>query len=269
MWRFWAALTFYTTLPLGRSGNLDFSGIAAWLPAVGLVIGGILCLIGMSLWAFPAPVRAALLLAVWVLLTGGLHLDGVADTADGLAINIHKDGREEPQEIIHESKAELGAKGSCRRLEVMQDSHTGAYGVMALILLLLLKFAALSSLQAWPVLLLAPAWGRWGQLLAIAFYPYLRQQGSGRFLKESTSFPTALWSGTALLLGLTLGLAWARILNWQVALVWTMGVAIGAIGVGYWIHRQLGGHTGDTYGATVEWTEAIALLWGSLFWSGS
>jgi adenosylcobinamide-GDP ribazoletransferase len=266
--RFWAALTFYTTLPLGRSENLEFTGIAAWLPAVGIVVGGILCLIGMPLRAFPDPVRAALLVAVWVLLTGGLHLDGVADTADGLAINIHKEHRKESQEIIHESKAEPGAKGSRRRLEVMQDSHTGAYGVMALILLLLLKFAALSSLRAWPLLLLVPAWGRWGQLLAIVLYPYLRQQGSGRFLKESTSFPTALWPGTALLLSLTMGLAWAGILDWQVALIWTMGAATGAVGVGYWINRQLGGHTGDTYGATLEWAEAIALLWGSLFWSG-
>ncbi|MCF2971978.1 adenosylcobinamide-GDP ribazoletransferase [Synechococcus sp. Nb3U1] len=261
MRRFWAALTFYTTLPLGRSENLEFTGIAAWLPAVGLVIGGILCLIGIPLRVFPDPVRAALLLAVWVLLTGGLHLDGVADTADGLAINIH-------QETLP-SEAEPGVQGSRRRLEVMQDSHTGAYGVMALILLLLLKFAALTHLRVGPWLLLVPAWGRWGQLLAVALYPYLRQQGSGRFLKESTPFPAALWPGTALLLGLTAGLAWAGILNGQLVWLWTMGAATGAVGVGYWINRQLGGHTGDTYGATLEWSEAIALLWGSLFWSGS
>ncbi|MEN9202056.1 MAG: adenosylcobinamide-GDP ribazoletransferase [Thermostichus sp. DG_1_6_bins_120] len=259
---FWAALTFYTTLPLGRSENLEFTGIAAWLPAVGLVIGGILCLMGRLLQAFPDPVRAALLLAVWVLLTGGLHLDGVADTADGLAINIHKDA-------CPESDIETGAKGSRRRLEVMQDSHTGAYGVMALVLLLLLKFAALIPLSSWPLLLLVPAWGRWGQLLAIALYPYLRQQGSGRFLKESTPFPAALWPGTVLLLSLTVGLVWTGILDGTFAWLWTMGVATGAAGVGYWIHRQLGGHTGDTYGATLEWSEAIALLWGSLFGSRS
>ncbi|MFQ3614488.1 MAG: adenosylcobinamide-GDP ribazoletransferase [Cyanobacteriota bacterium] len=266
MRRFWAALTFYTTLPLGRSENLEFTGIAAWLPAVGLVIGGILCLIGIPLRAFPDSVRAAVLLAVWVLLTGGLHLDGVADTADGLAINIHKESH---KGVTQGSETEPGARGSRRRLEVMQDSHTGAYGVMALILLLLLKFAALTHLRVWPLLLLVPAWGRWGQLLAIALYPYLRQQGSGRFLKESTPFPAALWPGTALLLGLTVGLAWAGILDGQLAGIWTMGAATGAVGVGYWINRQLGGHTGDTYGATLEWSEAIALLWGSLFGSGS
>jgi cobalamin synthase len=118
----------------------------------------------------------------------GLHLDGVADTADGLAANLH-------------TSSEQSASNS-HRLQVMSDSHTGAYGVLALGLVLLLKFAALSSLQVWPLLLLVPAWGRWGQLLAIALYPYLREQGSARFLKDSTSLPGSLWPGT-LLLGVT------------------------------------------------------------------
>ncbi|MEN9221327.1 MAG: adenosylcobinamide-GDP ribazoletransferase [Thermostichus sp. BF3_bins_97] len=260
MRRFWAALTFYTALPLGWVGELQFEGIAAWLPGVGLLMGGILSLGGILLRGFPDLVRAALLLTLWVVLTGGLHLDGVADTADGLAINVHKGDPEQS------TKDGLGLPGS-RRLQVMSDSHTGAYGVLALVLLLLLKFAALSSVQAWPLLLLVPAWGRWGQLLAIALYPYLREQGSGRFLKESTVFPGSLWPGTALLLGVSLGVGWSGLLAWRPLLIWTLGSALGAFGVGYWIYRQLGGHTGDTYGATVEWSEAIALLWGSLIWS--
>jgi adenosylcobinamide-GDP ribazoletransferase len=74
--RFWAALTFYTALPLGRAEDLQFEGIAAWLPAVGLFLGGILFLASLLLQVFPAGVRAALLVALWVVLTGGLHLDG-------------------------------------------------------------------------------------------------------------------------------------------------------------------------------------------------
>jgi adenosylcobinamide-GDP ribazoletransferase len=138
--RFWAALTFYTALPLGRAADLQFEGIAAWLPAVGLCLGGILFLASLLLQVFPAGVRAALLVALWVVLTGGLHLDGVADTADGLAANLH-------------TSPEQSASNS-HRLQVMSDSHTGAYGVLALGLVLLLKFAALSSLQVWPLLLL-------------------------------------------------------------------------------------------------------------------
>ncbi|MFT0786693.1 adenosylcobinamide-GDP ribazoletransferase [Synechococcus sp. H55.10] len=258
MRRLWAALTFYTALPLGRAGGLSFEGIAAWLPVVGLLLGGILSLAALLLQMFPNAVRAALLVALWALLTGGLHLDGVADTADGLAINVHK----HPQAGDPQPSARH-LEGS-RRLQVMSDSHTGAYGVLALLLLLLLKFAALSSLQVWPLLLLVPAWGRWGQLLAIALYPYLRQQGSARFLKDSTALPGSLWPGTLLLLAITGGLGWAGLLAWQPLLLWTLGSALGALAVGYWIYRQLGGHTGDTYGATVEWSEAIALLWGSL-----
>ncbi len=250
MRRFWAALTFYTALPLGRAEDLQFEGIAAWLPAVGLFLGGILFLASLLLQVFPAGVRAALLVALWVVLTGGLHLDGVADTADGLAANLH-------------TSSEQSASNS-HRLQVMSDSHTGAYGVLALGLVLLLKFAALSSLQVWPLLLLVPAWGRWGQLLAIALYPYLREQGSARFLKDSTSLPGSLWPGTLLLGVTTAGFGGSGILAWGPLLLWTLGAALGALAVGHWIYRQLGGHTGDTYGATVEWSEAIALLWGSL-----
>ncbi|WP_414407242.1 adenosylcobinamide-GDP ribazoletransferase, partial [Synechococcus sp. R55.7] len=263
MRRFWAALTFYTALPLGWVGDLPFEGIAAWLPGVGVLLGGILSLAGILLQIFPNPVRAALLLALWVLLTGGLHLDGVADTADGLAINVHKNPYKGDPERSTEDGQKSDLQGSRRRLQVMSDSHTGAYGVLALVLLLLLKFAALSSVRAWPLLLLVPAWGRWGQLLAIALYPYLREQGSARFLKDSTSLPGSLWPGTLLVLAITGGLGWAGILAWPPLLLWTLGSALGAWAVGYWIYRQLGGHTGDTYGATVEWSEAIALLWGS------
>ncbi len=255
MGRLWAALTFYTALPLGRVGRLQFEGIAAWLPAVGLLLGGILTLAALLLQIFPPSVRAALLVALWVVLTGGLHLDGVADTADGLAVNIAKS--------FADAERPAG-DGLSRRLQVMSDSHTGAYGVLALVLVLLLKFAALSSLQVWPLLLLVPAWGRWGQLLAIALYPYLRDQGSARFLKDSTSLPGSLWPGTLLLLVATAALGGSGILPWRPLLLWTLGTALGALAVGYWLYRQLGGHTGDTYGATVEWSEAIALLWGSL-----
>ncbi len=253
MRRFWAALLFYTALPLGQTGELQFEGIAAWLPAVGLLLGGILLLASLLLQVFPPGVRAALLVALWVVLTGGLHLDGVADTADGLAVNIHKSWAN-PEQFTR----------NAHRLQVMSDSHTGAYGVLALGLVLLLKFAALSSLQVWPLLLVVPAWGRWGQLLAIAFYPYLREQGSARFLKDSTSWPRSLWPGTLLLLVTTAALGGTGILAWRPLLLWTLGSALGALAVGHWLYRQLGGHTGDTYGATVEWSETIALLWGSL-----
>ncbi|MDX2270684.1 MAG: adenosylcobinamide-GDP ribazoletransferase [Cyanobacteriota bacterium] len=250
-WQWVAAWIFYTRIPLPFWDRcpLDFAGIARWLPLVGVLIGGILMLAD-NLLRLMAPdwVRAALEVYLWAAITGGLHLDGVADVGDGLAVS--------------------GQAGIQERLAVMADSRIGAYGALALILVLGLKGATLASLpaqQGW-VLLLTPAWGRWGQLLAIGSYPYLKPQGQGRFLKESTHFPQDLWPMT---LGLFLMIAgWIGLTpaNWLWVSVWNLLSAIIASGVGYGWYRQLGGHTGDSYGATVEWTEAWVLVLATLHW---
>ncbi len=241
-----AAWIFYTRFPL--PGNdldpSDFRGIARWLPWVGLSLG--LVLWGGNLLCSNGPdwVRGVMVTALWVGITGGLHLDGVADAADGLAVAAHDPAEQE------------------RRLQVMRDSRSGPYGVMALVLVLLLKSSTLASLEidcAW-ILLLIPAWGRWGQLLAIGCYPYLRSEGQGKFLKTDLAWPQDLIPATLSLLLLTLGIGiWKGSLG--VLCLWTGLVMGSAWAVGYWFHRQLGGHTGDTYGAVVEWTEAAALLW--------
>jgi adenosylcobinamide-GDP ribazoletransferase len=244
-----AAWIFYTRFPL--PGNdldpSDFRGIARWLPWVGLSLGLVLWGGDLLFSQGPDLVRGVMVTALWVVCTGGLHLDGVADAADGLAVAAHDPAGQE------------------RRLRVMRDSRSGPYGVMALVLVLLLKSATLASLNsscAW-ILLLIPAWGRWGQLLAIGCYPYLRAEGQGKFLKTDLIWPQDLLLGTLALLLLTLGLGIGNgILGWLS--LWT-GLVIGsAWAVGSWFHRQLGGHTGDTYGAVVEWTEVVTLLWLTL-----
>ncbi|MEO0801903.1 MAG: adenosylcobinamide-GDP ribazoletransferase [Cyanobacteria bacterium J06642_2] len=247
MRQFLAALTFYTSLPLSATGALDFKGIARWAPGVGLAVGLVLagCHVVLTHWV-PNLVRAVLLVVVWLVVTAGLHVDGVMDAADGLSIaTVDPDDRQ----ILK------------RRLEVMADSYTGAFGAISAIVLILLKVVAIAHvalIPAWIVLVLVPAWGRWGQLLAIAFYPYLKERGKGRFLKDSTSLPD-IWPATAVLSVLSLGWGWRSPVLLSVCL-WTGGCAIAAGATGYWFYRQLGGHTGDTYGAVVEWTEAIALV---------
>lgn len=240
MQTFLAALLFYTALPLPIRQPLTFEGIARWLPVVGLLVGGLLAIAHWSLsWIVPEGVRAALLLALWVGVTAGLHLDGVMDTADGLAAGPPRD----------------------RRLAAMADSRAGAFGVMAAILLLLLKFAVLLDLspQRWWVLLLVPAWGRWGQLLAIALYPYLKQTGKGRFLKDSTRLAHTVWPALPVLVLAAVGVG-TVVGDPQTSILWSIGSGIVAWAVGYWFYRQLGGHTGDTYGAVVEWAETFCLL---------
>lgn len=234
------AVTFYTSIPLPGNWRLEFRGIARWAPVIGLLIGVILRLIDVGLQQLGVPIltRSAGIVAIWIALTGGLHLDGAMDTADGLAVQNQQ-----------------------RRLEVMADSATGAFGAMAAVVILLLKTAALTEIEVdrGLALITAAGWGRWGQVVAIAFYPYLKPTGKGAFHKQAIRIPHDIVLGLVLLLGLC-GMPW--FLNQdsvRVTLVMAVGGSAIALLTGAWFHKQLGGHTGDTYGAVVEWTEALFL----------
>lgn len=234
-----AAIAFYTCIPVPGVEKLDFSGVARLAPTVGLLIGGVLGLFDalMNYVGMPVLTRSALVVVGWIAITGGLHLDGAMDTADGLAVC-------EPQ----------------RRLEVMADSATGAFGAMAAIAIILLKTAALSDLNSsHPLALMAACgWGRWGQQIAIAKYPYLKPTGKGAFHKAAIRSYWDLLPGLILLLGLS-GLE----ILLRDRLVLIIGMALGGSAIAFltaaWFNHQLGGHTGDTYGAVVEWTEALLL----------
>ncbi len=234
------AVTFYTCIPIPAGWGLEFRGIARWAPLMGLLIGGMLGIldIGLQYLSVPIVTRSALVVVSWIAITGGLHLDGVMDTADGLAVQDRQ-----------------------RRLEVMADSATGAFGAMAAVALLLLKTAALTDISAYRYLALmaSAGWGRWGQVVAIALYPYLKPAGKGAFHKEAIRTPQDILLGFLLLLGLC-GLPVLLNKNlWWISLKMAVGGCAIALLTGTWFHRQLGGHTGDTYGAVVEWTEALFL----------
>jgi adenosylcobinamide-GDP ribazoletransferase len=233
-----AAIAFYTCLPIPMSWTLEFRGIARFAPAVGVGLGGLLGLLDWVLFILGMPVftRSCLIVIAGIGITGGLHLDGAMDTADGLAVP-------DPQ----------------RRLQVMSDSVTGAFGAMAAIAIVILKIAALTDLEAdrWLVLMGIAGWGRWGQLVAIIRYPYLKATGKGAIHKAST--PTDLIPGLLLLLalsGISIVLAPQR---WLVSVGMLLGGSAIAILTGAWLKYKFGGHTGDTYGAIVEWTEALLL----------
>jgi len=235
-----ASAIFYTTIPLPNLDGLDFQGVARFAPFIGLMIGGVLGLldVGMNYLGMPVLTRSALVVGVWIAITGGLHLDGAMDTADGLAVG-------DPD----------------RRLEVMADSATGAFGAMAAIAILLLKTTALTDMpeNRWLVLMGACGWGRWGQQLAIARYPYLKPTGKGAFHKQAIRSYKDLLPGLLLLIGLS-GLL-LLINNKRLFLTLGMIIAGSAIATltGAWFNHKLGGQTGDTYGAVVEWTEALFL----------
>ena len=225
---------------------MEFEGVARFAPVVGLLIGGMLGVLDLSLaqLGMPSITRSAAIAIAWVGITGGLHLDGAMDTADGLAVL-------DPQ----------------RRLEVMADSVTGAFGAIACASLLLLKTAALTDLETnrWLILMAVAGWGRWGQMAAIWRYPYLKPTGKGAFHKAAIR---SVWDLIPTLL-LLLGLSGLQVIlapeRWFVGLGMALGGGAIAWGTGFWFNYKLGGHTGDTYGAVVEWTEALLLCLLTVF----
>lgn len=245
---FLSAILFYTTFKIPLFFSPNFNQIARWLTFIGLLIGSCLAVINLlfELIDFPTFTRSILIISVWIYFTGGLHLDGVIDTADGLAVTDDQ-----------------------KRLSVMRDSVTGAFGVMAAVILLFIKTLALGEITyySWLSLILATTWGRFAQFVAIAKYPYLRETGKGDFLAKNLHFPQDFLLISFPLLLLIIAHFFFTNQSWYLILfIHFICLAI-AIITGFWFHSQLGGHTGDTYGATVEWSEAFILCFLTLLWN--
>lgn len=206
-----------------------------FFPGVGLLIGALLTAMHTALWLIDPGVLAALVLVVWVLLTGGLHLDGLADTAD----------------------AWVGGQGDRERtLAIMKDPRSGPMAVVVIVLLLLTKFAALQVLLAGSavfVLLLAPVLGRTVIVLLLITTPYVRPDGLGS--PYASYLPR--WSCGVLVLLIA---AATVVLLEGIGGVLLAVLSIGFIGLRHSLMTRLGGMTGDTLGAVCELTEAVVLL---------
>lgn len=236
------AWIFYSVLPAWPGIAPRFERIARFAPLVGVVLGGLQAL----LWWFtavwlPVEVGAVLLLALGLALSGGLHADGVMDTADGLAAGE-------------------------RALAAMDDSRVGAAGVQAFVQVLLLKLAGLLCLASLGPAGLAAAllWSCWGAriapLLAMDASPYLRAGGTAGFHRQHwRGLRRELLPAMLVLPLLLIGL----LRSWPTAaaaLLAGLLALLPALLVPRWIGRRLGGHSGDSYGACVEWCEALGLL---------
>jgi adenosylcobinamide-GDP ribazoletransferase len=206
-----------------------------FFPLVGLLIGALLAGLYTALWWADPGVVAALVLAIWVLLTGGLHLDGLADTAD----------------------AWIGGQGDRERtLAIMKDPRSGPMAISTIVLILLNKFAALQTLlasDAQYVLLLAPVWGRAMIVLLLVTTPYVRPDGLG------SPYADTLPRWNSVLLVALVVLATIVLLEWSGGLL-VVVLGIGFIGLRHAWMMQLGGVTGDTLGATCELMEMLTLL---------
>jgi adenosylcobinamide-GDP ribazoletransferase len=246
------AWIFYSVLPAWPGITPRFQRIARFAPLIGLVLGALQALLWLvsESW-LPAGARVGLVMALALVLSGGLHHDGALDTADGLGAGP-------------------------RALEAMQDSRVGAAAVQAALLLALLRgsgllcLAGLTGTLGATALVWAGFWGRVAPLLAMHRYPYLRQAPSAG---GTAGFHRRHWRGLArellpaLLVGVPLLAASAALSaaggRHLPALV-LPGLALAglppALLVPWWLGRRLGGHSGDSYGACVEWGETLALL---------
>ncbi|WAP64971.1 adenosylcobinamide-GDP ribazoletransferase [Pseudomonas fortuita] len=231
---FWIALQFLSSLPVSLPGMPEPRELGRSLlfyPLVGLLFGLLLWLASLLLQGTPAPLHAALLLTLWVLLSGALHLDGLADSAD----------------------AWLGGFGDRERtLQIMKDPRSGPIAVVTLVLVLLLKFCALWVLVEQGIgaqVLLAPLIGRAAMLGLFLCTPYVRPGGLGQALAEHLPRRIAGW----VLLGSAL-----------FCLVLGGWVAVLALAMFAWLRhlicRRLGGTTGDTAGAMLELLELVVVL---------
>lgn len=238
---FLAALKFLTTIPLpGRHEPVpeELARAAPYFPLVGFIIGLLLAgLYWLLELILPGPVADALILVTMVIITGGLHLEGLADTCDGMG----------------------GHRTAEERRQVMRDSRVGAFGAIGVVLLLLVKYAALNGVpdsRMMLTLLFMPVVSRWAMVYAIFIYPYARSSGLGKVFKEGVRWP---------------GFTAATVVTFLLALVLipVFGLAGPVLIIGTWLltaavatyfSSKFTGLTGDTYGAVNELCEAGVLL---------
>jgi adenosylcobinamide-GDP ribazoletransferase len=236
------ALGFLTIIPVATDENteiVDLSRSARWFPLVGALLGGVVALTRWGAGLFLPPFAAAVLAAgCWVLLTGGLHMDGLADCCDGM----------------------LAAATAERRLEIMKDPRLGTFGGVGLVLHLLLKVALLATLSGISLVmavLMAAILGRWMVLLA-ARQPQARSSGLGVFFASELH-----WFNYAAAGVLPLSIACLAGLRGIVA---ALVVHLAGLVVFRFSRRRLGGITGDVHGMLIELSEVIVLLVFAVQW---
>ena len=207
-----------------------------FFPVVGLLIGALAAafVLGVS-YILPALPGVVLIVIALAAVSGGLHLDGLSDTADGF----------------------FSARGRERVLEIMKDSHVGVMGVIAIVAVLSLKIAALASVPApmlWRAVLLTPLAGRCSLPIMMALLPYARPEGGlGAAFCKRRSVLSAIWAV------LVLGLAGYLLLHWAGLIAATVTVAVVLIFAAH-CYRKIGGATGDTLGAACEISELVPAL---------
>lgn len=246
MKRFLAALQFLTIVPLPggvNPGERVLGGSLPFFPVVGLLIGAAVALMDRGLgFLFPVGVTSVFAVILLIAVSGGLHTDGLADTADGFFSS-------RPRERI---------------LEIMRDSRTGPMGVAAIVCVVALKIALIASVSGpwrWWVLLMTPLAGRCALLVQMALLPYVRSEGLVGIFHRNRSRGHAL-------LALAVLLAAGYLAGRMPGLIAGGCAFLAALLFAAYSFRRIGGLTGDTLGASCELTELVPALVASAWLSG-
>jgi adenosylcobinamide-GDP ribazoletransferase len=233
---FFAALQFLTIFPWPRTRDYsadELGGAAIFFPVIGFLLGLVLVLANASLEPVAsAGLSSVTLVALLAFLTRGLHLDGLGDSFDG-----------------------LGAGGDREQmLRVMDDSHTGAFGLIAIVLLLFFKIHAIESVETerWRTLLAAPVLGRWAMVL-FGHHCQAAKPGLGSSLVDHLKTKHMVFASFITLIVV------AAILR-EVGVALMIWIAAFSLASKAFFHRRLGGVTGDTFGAVGELSEASVLV---------
>jgi adenosylcobinamide-GDP ribazoletransferase len=233
---FLVALQFLTVCPWFRVVDPSAEEIgeaSAFFPLVGVLLGAILSLVNWLLAPYvPAEFLSALLVTLLVLLTRGLHLDGLADTFDG-----------------------LGAGGDREHvLMIMDDSRTGVFGVLAIVLIIAFKLRAIAFLNdgRWQALLSAPVLGRWA-MVVLGYKSQPAREGLGKIIVQHMR-------GRDLLIATIVCLTLVLLFLGRPGVGIVMVIFIFSLGCKGYLHHRIGGVTGDTFGAVGELSETSALV---------
>ena len=235
------AVGFLTRIPVatGPVEPRDLGRAVAWFPAVGAALGAVLVGAHHLLAGAVSPgLIAVTLVAVHAGITGGLHLDGVADVFDALG----------------------GGRGQRdRMLAIMRDSRIGAHGAAALTLVIAAKLLAVAQVldrSAGWALYASPVVARWAVVPIVLGFPYARPDGLGKPFHGHAGH--AQLAGATAIAAISIGWLGAR------AIVPGVCGALAALAIAVWLHRRLGGLTGDVYGAAIEVAELAFLIGAGL-----
>lgn len=236
---FLAAVRFLTIVPLPASGDNDESHLirsVPYFPLVGLLIGLCVATVDLALTHFLPPLLAgAFVVIVLIVVSGGLHIDGLADTADGFFSS-------RPREQV---------------LEIMRDSRTGPMGVTALVCVITVKIVAVGSIPVegrWSGILMMPLAGRCALVIMLTLLPYAREEGGlATIFQRNRSLLHAVWAVGVLVLVGWLSAGTEGLMMAAVSIAGTLFLS-------FLMYARIGGLTGDTLGATCELVEALPAL---------